>query len=199
MTATTIVGNVYDKYGTRNPVARLLMNGFLAAVSELYSLTRPRSVLEVGCGEGKLADHLMGSSHQPERFEACDISLDKLAPGLDERIHFSAADIYQLPFENGQFDLVVCCEVMEHLNEPARGVAEIARVSSGCLLVSTPREPLWRMLNLARGQYWSDLGNTPGHVQHFSRAQLLRLLATQTQVTEVRLPLPWTIALGRKR
>jgi len=88
---------------------------------------------------------------------------------------------------------------MEHLNEPARGIAEIARVSSGCLLVSTPREPLWRMLNLARGQYWSDLGNTPGHVQHFSRAQLLRLLATQTQVTEVRLPLPWTIALGRKR
>ena len=199
MTAATIVGNVYDKYGTRNPVARWLMNGFLTAVSELYSLPRPRSVLEVGCGEGKLADHLMGLSHQPEQFEACDISLDKLAPGLNERIHFSAANIYQLPFDGGQFDLVVCCEVMEHLDDPARALAEIARVSSGWLLVSTPREPLWRLLNLARGQYWSDLGNTPGHVQHFSQAQLLRLLATQMWVTEVRSPLPWTIALGRKR
>lgn len=199
MTSENIVGNVYDKYGTRNPIARKLMDGFLGAVSELYSKVRPARVLEVGCGEGRLADHLMSLRHSPEQFEACDLSLDKLAPGLDSRIRFRAADIYQLPYESHQFDLVVCCEVLEHLEEPARGLAEIARVASHSVLVSTPREPLWRALNLVRGRYVFALGNTPGHVQHFSRSQLLRLLEKQVQPVEVRTPLPWTVVLARAR
>jgi 2-polyprenyl-3-methyl-5-hydroxy-6-metoxy-1,4-benzoquinol methylase len=199
MTSANIVGNVYDKYGTRNPIARKLMDGFLAAVSELYMKVRPARVLEVGCGEGRLAHHLISLEHAPEQFDACDLSLDKLAPGLDPRIHFSAADVYRLPYQSRQFDLVVCCEVLEHLQVPERGLAELARVTSGWLLVSTPREPLWRLLNLARGHYLSDWGNTPGHVQHFSRSQLLRLLATQVAPVEVRTPLPWTLVLGRKR
>ena len=199
MTGENIVGNVYDKYGTRNPIARKLMDGFLGSVSELYMKARASRILEVGCGEGRLADHLMSLSHSPEQFEACDLSLDKLAPELDPRIRFRAADIYQLPYERQQFDLVVCCEVLEHLDDPARGLAEIARVSSQWLLVSTPREPLWRVLNLVRGRYVSDLGNTPGHVQHFSRSSLLRLLEKQVQPVDVRTPLPWTVVLAGVR
>lgn len=199
MTGDTIVGNVYDKYGTRNPIARRLMKGFLAAVSDLYLSVRPERVLEVGCGEGRLAQHLISLDHSPSRFEACDLSLDKLAPGLDPRIRFSTASIYDLPYENAQFDLVVCCEVMEHLDAPARGLSEIVRVSSGWLLVSTPREPVWRALNLVRGRYLTALGNTPGHVQHFSRSGLLRLLARELDPSAVRTPVPWTVVLGRKR
>jgi 2-polyprenyl-3-methyl-5-hydroxy-6-metoxy-1,4-benzoquinol methylase len=176
-----------------------MMRGFLDAVSELYLSVRPERVLEVGCGEGRLAQHLMALDHSPSVFEACDLSLDKLAPGLDPRIRFSTASIYELPYASGQFDLVVCCEVLEHLDTPERGLAEIARVSSGALLVSTPREPLWRVLNLVRGKYVTDLGNTPGHVQHFSRPELLQLLARELEPTQVRTPLPWTVVLGRKR
>ncbi len=198
MTIENIVGNHYDKYGTRNPIARWLMSGFLGAGSELSLRARPARVLEVGCGEGRLAHHLISLHHSPERFEACDLSLDELAPDLEPRIRFRVADIYRLPYDPGQFDLVVCCEVLEHLERPELGLAEIARVSSEWLLVSTPREPIWRMLNLARGRYLSDWGNTPGHVQHFSRLQLLRLLRSQVEPNQVRTPTPWTVVLGRK-
>lgn len=194
-----IVGNVYDKYATCNPVARRLMRGFLHAVSELYLQARPRRVLEVGCGEGLLAQHLIGLGHKPDTFHACDLSLRTLAPALDERLIFSAADVYELPFDAASFDLVVCCEVLEHLEFPNRAIAEICRVSARDALISTPREPLWRALNLLRGKYWKSLGNTPGHLQHFSQSDLLRRLGAALEITACRSPLPWTVVMGRVR
>jgi len=192
-----IVGNVYDKYGTRNPVARWLMWGFLQAVSELYLLARPKRVLEVGCGEGQLSQHLISLAHRPDVFKACDLSLETLQPNLDERLVFSTADIYDLPFGDASFDLVICCEVLEHLKFPDRGLSEICRVSDDSVLISTPREPLWRILNLVRGKYWRSLGNTPGHVQHFSQSGLLRWLGVRLQIREIRAPLPWTVVMAQ--
>ena len=197
MTSDNVLGNVYDKYGTRNPVARWLMAGFLSAVTDLYRQVGPRSVLEVGCGEGRLAHHLVTHGGRPERFDACDLSLDRLVPELDAMITFREASIYELPYEASSFDLVVCCEVLEHLEDPERGLRELARVSRGPVLISTPREPLWRLLNMARGQYLPALGNTPGHIQHFSSSDLERLAGNVLTDLQRRAPLPWTVLLGR--
>ncbi len=197
--AGNVVGNHYDKYGTRNPIARMLMSGFLGAVSELYRKVEPRTVLEVGCGEGRLAHHLIRSGRRPERFLATDVSLARRAEGLDPGIEFAEASIYELPFDEDAFDLVVCCEVLEHLDHPARGLREVSRVARRGVLLSTPREPLWRALNVARGKYLRDLGNTPGHVQHFGREDLVALAGRYLHVTEVRSPPPWTVLLGVPR
>lgn len=199
MSDDVIVGNVYDKYGTRNPIARRLMRGFLDAATELYRGVGPVNVLEVGTGEGRLAQQLLESAPRPERFVATDLELGQVAPGVDPLIEFREASIYELPFEDRSFDLVVCCEVLEHLDEPRRGLSELARVSGRFVLLSTPREPIWRALNLARGKYLRDLGNTPGHLQHFSRRELVRLAEERLAVTDVRTPLPWTMLLGRPR
>ncbi|MCH9685641.1 MAG: class I SAM-dependent methyltransferase [Deltaproteobacteria bacterium] len=194
--AGNVVGNVYDKYSTANPIARHLMRGFLGAVTELYRMTEPRSVLEVGCGEGELAAHLWQQGPRPDRFEICDVDLDQLAPDVPAAIERREASIYALPWPDDAFDLVLCCEVLEHLQDPARGLAELARVARRHVLISTPWEPVWRALNLARGHYIHDLGNTPGHVQHFSRASLTRLARTQLRLLAQRTPLPWTMLLG---
>lgn len=194
-----VVGNYYDKYGTKNPIARALMSGFLGAVSDLYRRAAPRRVLEVGCGEGRLAHHLVTTCPAPEVFEACDVSIERVALDLDPRIGFREASIYDLPYAAGSFDLVVCCEVLEHLDQPARGLAEIARVSGRHVLLSTPREPIWRALNLMRGRYLGDLGNTPGHVQHWGARGLTRFVETELDVIATRQPLPWTVLLTRTR
>ena len=196
---SVVVGNVYDKYGTKNPVARAMMRGFLGAVTELYARVAPSSVLEVGCGEGKLAAHLVRSAPRPSRFVITDVDLACLEPGLDPVIEPREASAYALPFDDHSFDLVVCCEVLEHLDEPARGLAEVARVARRAVIVSPPREPLWRLLNLARGHYLRDFGNTPGHVQHFSRRSLVGLVETRARVVETRTPVPWTVLLGEPR
>jgi ubiquinone/menaquinone biosynthesis C-methylase UbiE len=193
-----VLGNNEAKYAHPNPIARWLVGGFQRAVGELYLQTCPESVLDVGCGEGLLADHLI-RLRRPARFEGVDVELDRLAPGLHPDLKFKAASVYQLPYPDRSVDLVVCCEVLEHLHDPAAGLAELVRVARRHVLISTPWEPVWRLLNLARGRYVRDLGNTPGHVQHFSRRALLRLAATRLRVTAVRRPLPWTVILGEPR
>jgi hypothetical protein len=93
----------------------------------------------------------------------------------------------------------VCCEVLEHLPDPACALALLARLAQPYLIVSVPREPLWRVLNLACGRYWTDFGNTPGHLQHWSARGFLALLEDHVEVREVRTPLPWTMALCRRQ
>ena len=77
-----------------------------------------------------------------------------------------------------------------------RGLAELARVADRRVLISTPWDPVWRAMNMLRGRYLADLGNTPGHIQHFTRRTLVELAQTELRVLERRTPLPWTILLG---
>jgi hypothetical protein len=96
-------------------------------------------------------------------------------------------------------DLVVCCEVMEHLEEPSKALSALAAMRGELYLFSVPREPIWRILNMARGAYLSDFGNSPGHLQHWSRRGFIRFLKEEFDLVEVRSPLPWTAILCRLR
>lgn len=192
-----VIGNVYDKYGTKNPIARYLMNGFLDAVSGFYRDSAPKTVLEVGCGEGRLATQLVQSGYVPERFLATDVAIDQVDPDADAAIAFEVASVYELPYERDAFDLVVCCEVLEHLERPHDALREITRVAKRDVIVSTPREPLWRAMNMARGKYISELGNTPGHINHWSRTGLINLVRVHLSDLRVKNPVPWTVIRGR--
>ena len=103
----------------------------------------------------------------------------------------------RLSFADGEFDVATAIEVLEHVPDPEATVAEMARVAERWLLVSVPREPLWRGLNMARGAYWGSLGNTPGHVNHFSKRSFSAMLARYGTVEEARSPFPWTMLLVR--
>jgi ubiquinone/menaquinone biosynthesis C-methylase UbiE len=197
-TVRPAVGNLYDKYNTRNPLARLLMRRFLRSVTELARFAAPQRVLEVGCGEGRLSQHLCERLNA-QAFDACDLSLERLDPRHDPRIRFRTASVYDLPYPSAAFDLVVCCEVLEHLERPNHALSELGRVTGRWVLVSTPNEPLFRGLNLVRGAYLADFGNTPGHVQHFRRASLVRLVSTEFRVIRTRTPLPWVVVLAERR
>ena len=74
--------------------------------------------------------------------------------------------------------------------DPEHTVAEMARVAKRWLLVSVPREPLWRGLNMARGAYWKDLGNTPGHLNHWSKRSFVALLSRHGEVVRGALAVP---------
>lgn len=196
--ASFVAGNVFDKYRTRNPLYRRLMGGFLAAARSLVAQVAPRNVLEVGCGPGDLAAELFDDSVE---YVGLDRSEAEIATARRRRprSRFLAASAYDLPFEDRRFDLVVVCEVLEHLERPGAALSEIARVSSRDVLVSVPWEPAWSALNLARGAYVLRLGNTPGHVQRFSRRAIRSLLRTRLELVAERDPFPWTMLLARTR
>jgi ubiquinone/menaquinone biosynthesis C-methylase UbiE len=102
-----------------------------------------------------------------------------------------------LPFAENEFDLAAAIEVLEHVPDPRRSLAEMTRVAARHLLVSVPREPLWRGLNMARGAYLRELGNTPGHLNHWSKRAFVQLLGDYGEVMESRSPFPWTMLLVR--
>ncbi|MCR9165786.1 MAG: class I SAM-dependent methyltransferase [Nannocystaceae bacterium] len=191
-----VVGNHYDKYGTRNPIARALMSGFIGAATSLYRLAAADTVLEVGCGEGELAQTLLASGPAPSRFEITDLDIGRVPSELPAPLQARQASVYELPYADDAFDLVVCCEVLEHLEDPEQGLREVARVAKHRVLLSTPWEPMWRAMNMARGKYLTDLGNTPGHVQHFTRRGLVELASKHLSILQRRRPLPWTMLLG---
>jgi 2-polyprenyl-3-methyl-5-hydroxy-6-metoxy-1,4-benzoquinol methylase len=195
-----VTGNTYDKYGSSNPVVKRLMAGFEAALEELFERAAPASVLDVGCGEGVLV-HEWARSHPHARMVGIDLEEESIQAGWAERtapnLSYRVMPAENLPFDDGEFELASAIEVLEHVPDPEHTLAEMARCASRHLLVSVPREPLWRMLNMARGAYWKDLGNTPGHLNHWSKRSFTRLLSAHGEVLEVRSPFPWTMLLVR--
>jgi 2-polyprenyl-3-methyl-5-hydroxy-6-metoxy-1,4-benzoquinol methylase len=195
-----VTGNTYDKYGSGNPVVRRLMSGFEGALEDLFELASPRSVLDVGCGEGVLVQR-WAERLGDGRVVGVDLEEDSIQAGWAEHaapnLEYKVVETAELPFAANEFDLASAIEVLEHVPDPERTLAEMARCARSHLLVSVPREPLWRALNMARGAYWSSLGNTPGHLNHWSRRSFVALLARHGEVVQVRSPFPWTMLLVR--
>jgi 2-polyprenyl-3-methyl-5-hydroxy-6-metoxy-1,4-benzoquinol methylase len=195
-------GNTYDKYGSTNPLVRRLMAGFEGTLGGLFERAAPESLLDVGCGEGVLTEQ-WAQRLGDRRVVGLDLPDPKLEGHWRTRqranLHFLAGRAEELPFADKEFDLVAAIETLEHVADPDRTLAEMARVARRHLLVSVPREPLWRALNLLRGAYVPELGNTPGHLNHWSKRGFEELLARHGEVIEARSPFPWTMVLTRVR
>jgi len=198
-------GNTFDKYGSTNPVVRRLMARFEGTLGRLFEQAAPDSVLDVGCGEGVLTygwAQALGDG-PALGIDLADPKLEsewstRQRPNLEFRA-MTAEELQDLPFPDSSFDLAAAIEVLEHVPDPERTLAEMARVAARHVLVSVPREPLWRALNVARGAYVRDLGNTPGHINHWSKRSFLAMAARHGEIVEVCSPFPWTMLLVRLR
>jgi 2-polyprenyl-3-methyl-5-hydroxy-6-metoxy-1,4-benzoquinol methylase len=195
-----VTGNTYDKYGSTNPLVRHMMDGFEGTLEQLFTAANPSSLLDVGCGEGVLV-HKWAQRLAGKRVVGIDLEEPSIQAGWRERqaanLEYRVMRAENLPFADGEFDLVSAIEVLEHVPDPEHTLAEMARCAGSHLLVSVPREPLWRMLNMARGAYWSHLGNTPGHLNHWSKRSFAGLLSRYGEVAQARSPFPWTMLLVR--
>ncbi len=198
-----VIGNTYDKYGSRNLIVRKIMNGFSKALSELVTKACPSTIHEVGCGEGfwVLEWFRQGKAVRGTDFSSQVIELARLnaiEQGISPEV-FQPRNIYDLNAPQDSADLIVCCEVLEHLHSPEEALRILQSIINQFLIISVPREPVWRALNLARGKYIGRLGNTPGHIQHWTRDGFVHLVSKYFEVIETKNPLPWTMLLCRPR
>lgn len=186
-------GNNYDKYHSTNSVERLMMKGFMAALDSMLDGLAPARILEVGAGEGEVMVRLL------DRFPGVpmvgvDLPDDTLESHWREAgLVGVVGDGTRLPFADDTFDLILAIEVLEHIPDPQRAVAELARVGNGTLVASVPFEPIWRVGNLLRRRYVRQLGNTPGHVNHWNRRSFASFVGAHFDVERVRSPIPWTM------
>ena len=192
-------GNTYDKYGSRNPLERALVAGFLRRIDSLLPAGRVGRILEVGMGEGQVAARVR-ARYPSALITGIDLpDADLAAHWRHRRLPGAFANGTALPFPDRAFDLVLGIEVLEHVAQPVAVLHEIARVARGPVVLSVPSEPVWRVANMARGKYLRALGNTPGHVQHFTPGAFTRFVGEALDVVSVARPFPWTVVAAQSR
>ncbi len=191
-----VVAGTGDKYQTRNPLSKYLIRQFDENIAALVRKVAPKTVLEIGCGEGHTTQLIL--EHSDAEVVSTDIS-EKIIRIAEEhianqRVQFDVLNIYDAARQfDQQFDLIVCCEVFEHLDEPEMALVQLAKLNSANLIISVPNEPLWRVLNMLRGAYLSDLGNTPGHLQHWGTRAFKRFVEQQFAIVSCHTPIPWNL------
>src|SRR3954465_11861546 len=143
----TVTGNTYDKYGSTNPVVRRPMANFESTLEELFTKAAPATLLDVGCGEGVLT-HQWAQKPGMQRIVGLDLDDPQLHEAWQGREHpcleYKVMKAENLPFGDDEFEVATAIEVLEHVPDPEHTVSEMARVAEHWLLVSVPREPLWR-------------------------------------------------------
>lgn len=193
-------GNFYDKYNTKNPIAVRIMKGFYNSIEDILVRLDLRKVLDAGCGEGEITSFIKKTFKDIEHIEGFDIGNEVIdvAKKQFQNLDFSVRSIYNTTYHTNAFDLVICLEVLEHLTNPRKALEELTRISSKHILISVPNEPIWRISNIIRGKYLKDLGNTPGHINHFSKADIIKMVKCYGTIQIVKSPFPWTMILFEK-
>ena len=184
------------KYVKRNFIRRSLIHNFLNSLSSLVALTQAQTILDAGCGEGVAIKYL--SQHFKDALlEGCDIDKGALdiATKLNPGSNIFESSVYNLPIKENFYDLVICCEVLEHLDRPGVALKEITRVSKKYCILSVPQEPLFRTSNFLSGKNLLRLGDDPEHIQHWTKGQFIDLLSRFLKIVKMAKPFPWLVVL----
>lgn len=189
-------------------IGRKLLDNYFRSVEKLVGCTnlsgsRRLKAIELGCGEGYSTKRLDAILPKNVILEASEYVSHQIpfAKENNPGINVTQENIYELQHKNDTFDVVFLLEVLEHLDYPDKALEEIARTikKDGYFILGVPREPIWRMLNMARGTYLKDFGNTPGHLNHWSKRSLIKCIEEHFgQVVGIETPLPWTVVLAKK-
>jgi SAM-dependent methyltransferase len=190
-------------------IGGMLIDNYFKAVSQLFITTNvpartQAKAIEIGCGEGFSTQRLRKLLPGNVQLEASEY-VANLVPRAEQNnpgTTVTQESIYDTKHANESFDLVFLLEVLEHLDYPDKGLSELSRIvkKDGYLILGVPREPLWCMLNMARGTHLKRFGNTPGHLNHWSTFTLKRYIEKHFgPVQAVKTPLPWTLVVAQKR
>ena len=190
----------FRKHNSRNPLQKYLIEKFFEKFIDTVRFSNINTILDVGCGEGFIMKRLkkvkIGVS-----WEGIDYSDNVIEIG--KRIHpdlkITKGDIYKLPYRANSFDLVVCTEVLEYLENPKKALRELIRVSGKYILLSVPNEPFFSLINFLRGKNLSRRGSEIDQLQNWSAGAFAKFVNIKgVKIIDKKHPFPWTIVLLKK-
>lgn len=195
-----------QKYKSKNPVRKFLLNRFMLKISGIFRQVAPQKALDAGCGEGLIIEYLNKMNKLQKMGKTIEFfGIDMSENAIDiARIKapfatFSTGNVYTLPFPDNFFDLVICSEVLEHLKDPEIALKELGRVSKKDVLVSVPNEPWFRISSFLSGKYLKNWGNHPEHIQNWSMPEFIRFVKKEINIMSAEISFPWIIVLGEKK
>lgn len=191
----------FRKHTSTNPLQRYFIQNFMNTVITLLKPLQIQTILDVGCGEGfmlsRLSEEKIGS--HLEGIDSLKTAID-IGKKIHPQVVFKQGSIYDLPYKDTSFDLVLCTEVLEHLKDPEKARKELIRVSRKYLLLSVPHEPIFMLSNFLRGKNWSRWGNDIEHINHWSSSSFVQFVTKESvSLLNKKQPFPWTMLLLEKK
>lgn len=196
MVEKNIGGNYFDKHNSKNPITKILMKNFYKTFIDAIKKENIKSMIDIGCGEGHLTNILktyFKKNNRDVKITALEydeetiLFANKTYPSLNVK----HGDILNL---NGRYDLLISSEVLEHIEDFETAIKNCKRVSPVCLF-SVPNEPWFRITNICRLKYLKRLGNSPGHVNNWSKKEFYQLLKKHFKYVEIRTTGLWNVAI----
>lgn len=184
------------KYQSGNPIQQFLIKRFYSKVIRLLENKKINNVVDIGCGEGYGLNYLIQNNigNRHTGLDSSDLAL-KSARKMHSKCKYLKGSIYNTPFKDNKFDLVVCSEVLEHLAHPKLAIKELNRIGNKYVLITVPFEPWFRIMNFVRGKYLSNLGNHPEHINWWGTGGLRKIISPHLKIVSHVVSLPWQIAL----
>ncbi len=193
----TITGNFYNKYESKNLIEIFLVNRYKNRLANILSNLHINNCLEIGSGEGYILK-ILQEKLQISSIFGSDIDINLVLNNKHSlpNVNWTVNTAEFIPFDYGNFDLIIACEVLEHLKDPNIFLSECQRLGADYYIFTVPNEPLWRILNLIRFKYIKNLGNTPGHLNHWSKNQFQKFINRYLHVKMVVVVQPWIFLLA---
>ncbi len=186
------------KYNSTNPLQMFLIKKFLQKIQELISKIEGKTLLDVGSGEGYVLKAILDQ----KQFQAAALEPNKKALKILQKklpnIIVKQGYVENIPFDNNSFEVVVCCEVLEHLPDPEKALQELKRVGKKYFILSVPNEPWFSLANFLRGKNISRWGCDPEHIQKWSTKAFSELVNKELKIIKIQQSFPWTIVLAKK-
>ncbi|MBI5044386.1 MAG: class I SAM-dependent methyltransferase [Candidatus Levybacteria bacterium] len=190
----------YRKHKSSSTIQQKLLGQFNAALLEEAKKLSPKTVLDVGCGEGFTLEKLR-TNGVGERLEGVDFLDRAIELGKKEhpKLKLKQGTIYDLDYKDNSFDLVICSEVLEHVDDPEKALKELVRVSKKYCLLSVPNEPFFMLGNFLRGKNLSRFGNDIEHINHWTFFMFRNFVSKYLVVKKALHPIPWTLIVAEKK
>ena len=188
----------FAKHTQSKGIRKMLINRFNQRFIEKLGCLIPPSgnvkLFDVGCGEGFMLN-LVNQQYPNVELYGCDIneSAVNFAKQQVPKADLFVCDGSNINVPSHSFDVIVCTEVLEHVLEPEKILAEIKRVlkPGGSVLLSVPHEPFFMLGNLVSGRHIKTFGNHPEHVVHFSMRKLRKICNVYFEKMLITSVFPW--------
>ncbi len=184
----------FEKHTSKNPLKKIFIGNFFKTVLNQLKNLNLENILDVGCGEGftlnKLKENNVGKKYLGIDYSKTAIEIGKK---LYSDLDLKTGNIYKLGFKDNSFDLVICSEVLEHLENPKKGLKELIRVSKKYILLSVPNEPFFEIFNFT--QWGKDIG----HINHWTSFGFRKFVESEkVKIIYFKTPFPWAVVLLEK-
>jgi len=189
----------HKKHTEETGIRKKLIDNFNARFEQTVALLKPTNVMDMGCGEGFMLK-LVQKNAPEARLTGCDISkqaVDIAQVNVGPEANIFVNDSFTTPLAAGSFDLVICTEVLEHVEQYHQMLAEIQRLAGKYVILTVPHEPWFILGNLLAGRHRSTRGNHPEHINHWNVRSFKKLVNQYFEPVKCFRVFPWIFYIGR--